>query len=658
MSPKRKPKLAPAPPAAPEESELGAAMEIAGKDAIDAAAEPGLPESLGIPPEAHAAEETPASIAAGDEQPAPDNETATGEQAGPDSGAAEASAGGNGRGEASLNKSRPDAGASEADALEAPQPKLERLQKILAQAGIASRRHAEELITEGRVQVNGQTVTTLGSKADAARDHIRVDGKAIHPAERHRYFVLNKPKGYVTTASDPEGRPTVMQFFAKMPERLYPVGRLDYQSEGLLLVTNDGELAHKLTRASAGVEKTYLVKVSGRPTEEELDRLRQGVEIERGQPGSEKVDTAPARIRPVRKGDNPWFEVVLTEGRNRELRKMFQEIGHFVEKIRRVGYGPLILDLEPGHFRELDPEELALLRKAAEGKWRAPRPKETPRRQTGRESARREPGAFRRGPQQAGGGRPFPPAEGKGRFEPRGPKERTGRAQGWDQIKPGRPAGPPRERRPERDSRGERPFGGRPEWRKPDRERQPGDDRPARDERFADRPRPGRGPDRIPDRREHEGGGRSTESRGFTRGRPAGGPVRPAGRRPGPGAAAKPGFGPRRVGSARPPGGSRPAFRSRPEGFARPDRPAKSPDQRGSSARPGGFSRPGKPADRSSGRPRAGGFSRPGKPADRRAAGPRPAGKRPGGSRPNSGSGRPHRGGAGPRPGRPDRGKR
>ena len=258
----------------------------------------------------------------------------------------------------------------------APEPaKLDRLQKILSQAGIASRRRAEELITEGRVQVNGQVVTQLGAKADPARDHVRVDGKLLSGAERHRYFVLNKPKGFVTTVSDPEGRPTVMEFFSKMRERLYPVGRLDYQSEGLLLVTNDGELANQLTRAASGVQKTYLVKVAGQPTEEQLDILRSGVAIDREQPGSGTVHTAPAEVRQVRSGDNPWFEVVLIEGRNRELRKMFSAIGHFVEKIRRVGYGPLVLDLEPGKLRELAPEEVAALRLAAEGKWKPRRPK-------------------------------------------------------------------------------------------------------------------------------------------------------------------------------------------------------------------------------------------------------------------------------------------
>jgi 23S rRNA pseudouridine2605 synthase len=252
-----------------------------------------------------------------------------------------------------------------------PAAKLERLQKILARAGVASRRAAEKLIEEGRVQVNGKVVTELGTKADAGRDHIRVDGKLLQGAERLRYFVLNKPRGFVTTVKDPEGRPTVMQFFEKMRERLYPVGRLDYLSEGLLLVTNDGELANRLTRAALGVEKTYLVKVAGVPTEEELDRLRAGVAIDKGAPGEGRVRTSPARIRQVRHGDNPWYEVVLVEGRNRELRKMFEEIGHFVEKIRRVGYGPLVLDQEPGNFRELDEHELTLLRKAADGTLRA-----------------------------------------------------------------------------------------------------------------------------------------------------------------------------------------------------------------------------------------------------------------------------------------------
>src|SRR5438874_1025701 len=156
---------------------------------------------------------------------------------------------------------------------------MERLQKIIAAAGIASRRKAEELITTGRVRVNGKTVTELGTKADAAKDHIRVDGKLLSSAERKVYLLLNKPKGYVTTVSDPEGRPTVMDLIRAAGARVYPVGRLDWASEGLVLMTNDGELAHKLMRAASHVPKTYLVKVSGKPAAEAIAKLRSGVSI-------------------------------------------------------------------------------------------------------------------------------------------------------------------------------------------------------------------------------------------------------------------------------------------------------------------------------------------------------------------------------------------
>ncbi len=277
-----------------------------------------------------------------------------------------------------------DDDGTEAEIEEAgPAPKLERLQKILAQAGIASRRHAEELITGGHVQVNGQVVTALGSKADAARDHIRVDGKLLQGAERLRYFMLNKPRGFVTTVTDPEGRPTVMQFFAKESERLYPVGRLDYLSEGLLLMTNDGTLANALSKAAAGVEKTYLVKISGVPPASGLQQIRSGIMIDRGRLDEvrsgrrDRIITSPAKIELVRGGENPWYELTLTEGRNRQIRKMFEEIGHHVEKIRRIGYGALRLDVAPGEFRELTLGEVMALDRAAKGKKVVPK-KKTP----------------------------------------------------------------------------------------------------------------------------------------------------------------------------------------------------------------------------------------------------------------------------------------
>jgi 23S rRNA pseudouridine2605 synthase len=270
------------------------------------------------------------------------------------------------------------------------EPKGDRLQKILAQAGIASRRKAEEIILEGRVQVNGVVVNTLGTRHDATKDHIRVDGKLLHGPEQQRYYMLNKPRGYVTTLDDPEKRPTVMQLMAKQKSgphgdnvRLYPVGRLDYLSEGLLLMTNDGNLANALSKAAAGVEKTYLVKVSGLPPASGLDQIRRGIMIDRGRLDEvrsgrrDRIITSPAKIELVRGGDNPWYELTLTEGRNRQIRKMFEEIGNHVEKIRRIGYGALRLDVPPGEFRELTPGEVMALDRAAKGKKVVPK-KKTP----------------------------------------------------------------------------------------------------------------------------------------------------------------------------------------------------------------------------------------------------------------------------------------
>ena len=235
----------------------------------------------------------------------------------------------------------------------------------MAQAGIASRRKAEEIIAAGRVTLNGQVVLEQGTKADPERDVICVDGKPLEQRERLVYFVMHKPKGYVTTVSDPEGRPTVMELIKKCPARIYPVGRLDYASEGLLLLTNDGALAQKLTRAGSHVPKKYLVKVSGKPDEQAIARLRRGVTIELDD--GRRVKTSPAKIRLAEDGANPWYEVILIEGRNRQIRRMFERVGHHVEKIKRVELGPLVLDVAPGKYRALTEKEVETLKRVASG---------------------------------------------------------------------------------------------------------------------------------------------------------------------------------------------------------------------------------------------------------------------------------------------------
>lgn len=242
---------------------------------------------------------------------------------------------------------------------------MERLQKILAAAGVASRRKAEELIAAGRVTLNGKKVTEQGTKADAERDEIRVDGARIERAQKLQYFLLNKPKGYVTTVTDPGGRKTVMELLRGCAERVYPVGRLDYASEGLLLMTNDGALAQRLTKAASHVPKTYLVKVSGKPGEKEIDRLRKGIVI--ALEDGRKVKTSPAKIQLAKDATNPWYEVTLIEGRNRQIRRMFREIGFLVEKIQRVQFGPLALDVPPGKFRPLTAQEVKQLKGVAGG---------------------------------------------------------------------------------------------------------------------------------------------------------------------------------------------------------------------------------------------------------------------------------------------------
>ena len=234
----------------------------------------------------------------------------------------------------------------------------ERLQKILSQAGIASRRQAEKIIVEGRVTVNGAVITELGSKADLERDHIKVDGHLLHPPKRLAYIVLNKPNSTVTTVSDPEGRPTVMELLRGVKERVYPVGRLDYHSEGLLLLTNDGEIANAITSAATHLTKTYVVKVTGRLTHDQEEQFRRGVPILGKR-------TMPAGLKLIREGENPWYEVKLTEGRNQQIRLMFKHFGFLVEKLRRVRIGPIeIGPLKPGQFRYLSEEEVQKLKRA------------------------------------------------------------------------------------------------------------------------------------------------------------------------------------------------------------------------------------------------------------------------------------------------------
>ena len=228
---------------------------------------------------------------------------------------------------------------------------MERLQKILSQAGIASRRASEQLMIDGRVTVNGATIRELGTKADASRDDIRVDGRRVKIAEQRRYLLLNKPKGYVSTRSDPQQRPTVIDLLTGVSEYVYPVGRLDYDSEGLLLLTNDGDLAARLTHPSHGVARVYEARVLGEPDDHDLDRLRKGVPIEGRK-------TGPADIT-VRRG---VLQITVREGRNRQVRKMCEAIGHPVTHLKRIAIGPIKdSTLKPGRWRNLTPEEVRRL---------------------------------------------------------------------------------------------------------------------------------------------------------------------------------------------------------------------------------------------------------------------------------------------------------
>ncbi len=237
----------------------------------------------------------------------------------------------------------------------------ERLQKLIAAAGIASRRHAEEMILAGEVTVNGETVRELGTKADPTRDHIKVRGRLINPqltARENVYVLLNKPRGFLTSVSDPEGRPLVTELIPESLGRLHPVGRLDFNTEGLLILTNDGELTNFVTSARNRVRKVYEAKVKGVPPEQAIERLRRGVVLDDG------ARTAPSEITLTHEtGTNAWFEIVLHEGRNQQIRKMFDSIGHSVVKLRRISIGPIHDEqMRPGQYRFLTPREIAQLK--------------------------------------------------------------------------------------------------------------------------------------------------------------------------------------------------------------------------------------------------------------------------------------------------------
>jgi 23S rRNA pseudouridine2605 synthase len=248
---------------------------------------------------------------------------------------------------------------------------VERLQKILSQAGVASRRASEQLMLDGRVTVNGVTIRELGTKAEPGRDDIRVDGRRVKLSEHHRYLLLNKPRGYVTTRSDPQKRKTVLDLLRGVKEYVYPVGRLDYESEGLLLLTNDGELAARLTHPSHGVARVYQARVLGVPDEHDLDRMARGLVID-----GRRTAPADVKLQPLRRdADEATLVITLREGRNRQVRNMCEAIGHPVNHLKRVAIGP-IRDpaLKLGYWRDLTPEEVERLQAAAARMATRPRP--------------------------------------------------------------------------------------------------------------------------------------------------------------------------------------------------------------------------------------------------------------------------------------------
>ena len=288
----------------------------------------------------------------------------------------------------------------------------ERLQKIIARAGIASRRKAEVLITEGRVSVNGVVIRRLGSKADLASDTVCVDGKAVQGTRERRYLALNKPKACITSTIDPEGRLTVMDLLGPHASKgLFPVGRLDYNTEGLLILTDDGDLANHIMSAKNEVPKTYEVKVSGMPSKEAIQKLRDGIKL-----GGRVA--RPVSIRLLRFARNPWYEVTLVEGRNRQIYRMFERIGFLVEKIRRVSIGNLRL-------RGLEPRQVRVLRSRQIQQLLAPRPREPgPKNEPDSQPSKR---AIRGRKPSTGGGRGAKRAPSRGKGRGRSPVQRVTR---------------------------------------------------------------------------------------------------------------------------------------------------------------------------------------------------------------------------------------
>ncbi len=238
------------------------------------------------------------------------------------------------------------------------QPSTEiRLQKVIAQSGVTSRRQAELLMKQGRVTVNGKTVTIMGTCVDPKRDHIKVDGRHLKPQAPDVFMMVNKPAGYVSTMKDPQDRSTIADLLDKKSVRTFPVGRLDYDSEGLLLLTNNGDVAQACLHPRFHVEKTYLVKIKGHLLEDAIQKLEQGLTLEDG-------PTAPARVRKVRKvAINSWIELTIHEGRNHQVKRMLQAVGHLVLKLKRTKFGPLNLgNLPLGNSRHLTDREANALR--------------------------------------------------------------------------------------------------------------------------------------------------------------------------------------------------------------------------------------------------------------------------------------------------------